>query len=395
MSRSQIGEMNKKSIQIKYGFLQALYWGVFGLTIAFINSYLSGLGLGVKYIGTISASFTLLAALLQAYLGKLSDLSGKYNWRNILFILVMFRICANVLLMLVEEANLSGIIFGFQVMLMHTMMPFINAANFYYEEKGIELNYGAARGMGSLFYAVLTYFLGLWVAKYGIGVILSVGLGLSIVLLICVYMMPFDKEGNSLVYPKESGSSNTNFINKYPKYIVMLVGFLLLMTFHNNAFTYMLQILEKVGGSNKELGTAFALAAIFEIPIMFGYSAIRKKYSSGKLLIISSIAFVIKGVLYLFAASITGIYIAQVTQLLSFAVFTPSSVYYTQEIMDGADKVKGQSIMSSFLTLGSVFGSLIGGFLIDQRGINFNLTFILVLTVIATILIIYSREDNL
>ena len=57
-------------------------------------------------------------------------------------------------------------------------------------------------------------------------------------------------------------------------------------------------------------------------------------------------------------------------QIGSFALYIPSSVYYVNETMLDQDKFKGQAVMTATNTLGGVFGSLFGGFLIDNAGVG-------------------------
>lgn len=385
--------MNRKSIQWRYGLLQGFYWGLFGLTIAFVNSYLTGIGLGVEYVGTITAVFTMLAGIMQSFLGHLSDRSTKYNWKNLIIILLTIRIAVNGLLMINNNLFFAGILYGIAVLLVHAMMPFVNAANFYYEEKNIELNYGVARGVGSLFYAALTYLVGNWIASIGVHVVLTSSLVIGMLFLITILTMPYNKEDDVVVDHVPDGVSE-GFFRKYPKFILMITAFALIMAFHNNTTIYMLQILETVKAGNKELGTALSIAAMCELPMMFGFSALKKRMSTGNILLFSSVAYFIKGIIYIFASSVMGIYVAQVLQMLSFASFASAAVYYTQERMSIKDKIQGQSIMSSFQTFGSVLGSLIGGFVIKSKGIIFNVWLMVILIFIAFILILVSREDK-
>jgi len=386
--------MDRKSIQWRYGLLQGFYWGLFGLTIAFVNSYLTGIGLGVEYVGAITAIFTLLAGIMQSFLGHLSDRSTKFNWKNLIAILLVIRIIVNLLLMINSNLFIAGILYGLAILLVHAMMPFVNAANFYYEEKNIELNYGMARGVGSLFYAALTYIVGNWIASFGVHVVLTSSLLIGVLFFMTLLSMPYNKEDDLVVEVAPDDTLKQGFFKKYPKFILMITAFALIMAFHNNTTIYMLQILETVKAGNKELGTALSIAAMCELPMMFGFSALKKRMATGNIILFSSVAYFIKGLIYIFASSVMGIYIAQVLQMLSFASFASAAVYYTQERMDIKDKIQGQSIMSSFQTFGSVLGSLIGGFVIKSKGIIFNVWLMVILIFISFVLILISREDR-
>ena len=78
----------------------------------------------------------------------------------------------------------------------------------------------------------------------------------------------------------------------------------------------------------------------------------------------------IKALLTLLAPNVFGIYIAQITQLLGFALQVPASVYYVNALMKPQDRVKGQAFMTATNTLGSIGGSLIGGVVLDTFGVS-------------------------
>lgn len=69
------------------------------------------------------------------------------------------------------------------------MMPMINAANFYYENRKIPMQFGIARGCGSLFYAVLSLILEKLTADGDISKVYA-GLMVSAALLFILFIMP-------------------------------------------------------------------------------------------------------------------------------------------------------------------------------------------------------------
>ena len=64
------------------------------------------------------------------------------------------------------------------------------------------------------------------------------------------------------------------------------------------------------------------------------------------------------------------IYVTEITQLFSFALFLSASVYYTNEIMVEKDKVKGQAYLTCSGTIGAMLGSFLGGWLIEHFGVE-------------------------
>ena len=64
------------------------------------------------------------------------------------------------------------------------------------------------------------------------------------------------------------------------------------------------------------------------------------------------------------------IYLAQVCQMFAYALFVPASVYYVNEKIAVADRVKGQSLVTTSMTLSGVFANFAGGIMLDALGVG-------------------------
>ena len=94
------------------------------------------------------------------------------------------------------------------------------------------------------------------------------------------------------------------------------------------------------------------------------------------------------------------LYLAHIFQLVSFALFLPGMVHFTDEIMSRGEAVKGQALYTTMVTAATVVASLAGGVILDASGPK-TLTFISTLATIAgAVLIIFtidkikSREER-
>ena len=140
------------------------------------------------------------------------------------------------------------------------------------------------------------------------------------------------------------------------------------------------------------MGIASGIAAALELPTMIAFSYMVRKLSSGTLLKISGIFFTLKSALTLFAGGIGGVYLAQTMQIFGFALFVPASVYYTNSLIRPRDRAKGQALMTATNTIGSIFGSLLGGFLVEGKGILFALLVSTIIAAAGTLLMFVSTE---
>ena len=74
--------------------------------------------------------------------------------------------------------------------LLQVIQPLINSVSVYYVNQGVNVDFGAARGIGSLSYALASYLLGGLVENYGCSMILFAGILMVLVICITVFSMP-------------------------------------------------------------------------------------------------------------------------------------------------------------------------------------------------------------
>ena len=240
--------------------------------------------------------------------------------------------------------------------------------------QGVSVDFGSARGIGSLSYAAASYVLGIVVEKFGTRSILMAGILVALVLLVTVLSMPV-LSSSAASRPKEKEPEQNDagllvFAGRYKNFMLTLAGITLLFTFHNMNNAYLIKVIENVGGTSADMGRMLSIAAVTELPVMFLFSRISKHFKSSTLLIVSGAFFAIRAAGFMLAGNVMTMYLAAMLQIGSFALYIPSSVYYVNETMLDQDKFKGQAVMTATNTLGGVFGSLFGGFLIDNAGVG-------------------------
>ncbi len=142
------------------------------------------------------------------------------------------------------------------------------------------------------------------------------------------------------------------------------------------------------------MGTATALAGFLELPAMALFPLIlRKLHHAGAVLKLSGVALVLKTLITLLAPNVGWIYVAQCLQFFAFALFVPASVYYVNQVIRGADKVKGQASMTMALGLSGMIGSFLGGLMLDSSGgVSFMLTVGLGVSLIGLLLVLILIE---
>jgi PPP family 3-phenylpropionic acid transporter len=358
----------KLSINTRYKAMQGLFWMLFCVSSGFISLYLQGRGLGNAGIGTVTAIFGMLAALLQPVMGGITDRSSRLTWRKMILLLAIPYLLICVVMPFIPGAWAGALFMGLLILLGNTIMPFINSAHFDYSHAGEYINFGVARGIGSGLYALMALIIGVLAEKYGVEMVPISGILIAMLFIVVVFRMPSTTE--SIAKAPREKTIQKGFLLRYPAFTFMLLACLLMLTTHNIVNTYLLQIIQSLGGNSGQLGIALAIQAVVEVPVLFGFSRLLKRFRPKTLMLTAAIGFALKALMYAVSGSVLMIYLIQFTQMISFALFVSASVYYTSEIISKEDQITGQAFMTSMMAAGTVLGGLTGGWLLELSGMT-------------------------
>ena len=357
---------------------------VLGFTVYFLNEN----GYTALEVGVLLAVFGIIAANVQPLLGYIADTNEKVDFKSILTWRGFVTAALFIPLYLFDKnKSVIGVLFGIIFVLTSSMSPFVNASCFYYTNKGINVDFGKARGFGSFSFAIASYILGAFTKTHGSRVVSFNGIIFAIVFLAIVMALP-RVDGPSVENKEESKKVANNkidiigFIKKYPSFFLMFLATVFAMCFQNADCGYLIQIIEDLGGDSSQLGTANAIAAMVEIPIMFTISRIIKKIKVKKLIAIACFMYVLRGFVF-HIPTLKAIYFAQFLQMFSYAILIPVTVYLSNEEMQEEDKNRGQTFIGMAVTIGLILGSFVGGELISRGGTNLLETGCIVIALIS------------
>ena len=345
---------------------------VLGFTVYFLNQN----GYTSSEIGILLAVFGIVAAIRQPLLGHIADKNSKVDFKVILTFSSLIVVVLFILLYYFDKNKIViGIIFGMIFIFTSSMSPFVNESCFYYKRRGINVNFGIARGFGSFSFAVFSYLLGVFTNDYGSKVIAFSGIISAVLFFIVVLLLPRvenrDSSAQSEIVANDvsANKSNSNLIKKYPSFFMVVLATIFAICFQNADCGYLINIIENLGGNSSHLGIANAIAAMAEIPIMFLITRIIKKIRIKKLILIACAFYIVRGLIFCIS-NMAAVYIAQLLQMFTYAIIIPSTVYLSDEMMQNEDKNKGQAFIGMAVTIGLILGSLLGGQLVSIGGVN-------------------------
>lgn len=391
----------KKMLNISYGAIQGTYWMYFGAIMSFASVFLLDKNYSNSEIGVILAAASILAVVLQPLLADAADKARKITLTDITGIITIGLLAATAsFYVFTSKTLILSILFILLGALLTSLQPLINSMAFYLSKSGHAINFGVTRSGGSVAYAVLCAILGSLVTAYGTRVIPATGIAILVLMLLC--LAATDKLYKKAVSEKDTcdaaektdqdaeGISLIGFVTRNKYFVLFSVG-IVFVFFQNSVFnTYMAQIIMNVGGTSGQMGRLFSFMALLELPGLFFFSQLRKRFSCQFMLKVSSVAFVLKVFLSYIAPSVAFIYAAFLFQLISFPIFLSASVHLVDEVMEKGEAVKGQSFVTGMITLSNVFASLVGGVILDLRGASLLLLVSTVLCVIGTLIVVFA-----
>lgn len=411
--------MNKSSklLTLKYAFLQSTYWISQCVIGSFATVFLRAKDFSNTQIGIILSLGLVLAIILQLIIGSFADKNNNIPLRNIVMVL-MFIVVALVIIMYITPSSFLVIAINFCLVyaIQSALYPLINSLAVEYINKGFNLNYGLSRGMGSISFALTSFLFGMYVTSFGVNYLLPIFLFLYLFVIISNFVFKIKAPVEDLplqhindndnefyssehINPEEKTTSSSplyaNFFIKYKTFSILLLGITMLFYSHNLISTYLINIVESVGGNSTSMGISLAITAAVELPTMAAFTYIVRKIKCNTLIKISAFFFFAKVCIMWLAPNVYIVYLSQAMQMFAYALFTPASVYYVNSIVDEQDKVKGQSMLGVAMCLAGTIANVSGGRLLDIFGVTYMLLLGAIVTAIGFIIVCISTNKRM
>lgn len=378
--------MKSYSLFFKFTLCQVLYYLSYATVIGFAAAYLQSKGFSNTIIGIFFACSSIICILSQSVYGSFLDRNLQYSAKNFLVATCVTTIvCVTILILWPYPV----VIFLCYVLLDTVMLlnaSLFNSFAMEYINSGIALNYAFSRGIGSVFYAVASLFVGFLVVQFQLECIFPICLVIQILLFFSYLTLPLvTRQTNHMEnkQTKEQIDSLPAFLLHNPNLLLFFLSLLLIYISYTSVNNFMINIVESIGGSGKELGISSAIAAIVELPAMALFLPFSKKITYQKMLTLSCSFFLIKVLCTTFSHNIFQLYLSQLLQFASYGLFVPASAYYINDILTDKDKTKGQSALGIFtFGLSGLIASMLSGTVLDYFDVH---TLLILETILASL----------
>ena len=383
-------------LTIHYTLHQIAYWAASAGILSFATTFLLAKGFPASQVGLLMACASILSCVTQPALAARADRSKRCVLGPMITVLTGVSVLAFALLLVKGlPSGAFALLYLVGVWAFDAMMPLLNAVCVYYDEQGTPINYGVARGLGSLSYSLAALGLGQVIEKLGPNwMVYMVLLLLPVCVLITLSYPNMGKARQVVAADMDRGNVCTvaEFFVRYRWYCRSLVGVLLLAMFHAMTENYLIAIMERLGGDSRHVGVALFIATAVEAGILLFLNQIRARISDNWLFRIAAFSFLLKSAIFLVAPSIPVIYAAQLLQMTSYSFLAPIQIYYASAKVHPIDMVKGQAFITASYTLGCAMGNLTGGFLLESFGVEVILSAGVAIAAVGTLVLLLTVE---
>lgn len=375
-------------IDLHYAAVQGTYWSSICTLVGFSTVYLSHEGLSDTLIGLGYSLLGVLSIVLQMVISNFSDHHNKIPLKYILAGMFVIAIvcCASLLLI---PLPIAGIVAFFIVAeaFQSSASGLTNALLMQYVDRGLPVNYGWPRSIGSIGYAGSAFILGRFVASHPPTILISIFIAISAAAVLSVMAMP-NPDRMAAVYHMESASmagkereetpvtAYWQMLRGNPTLIVFLCACVVAAVGQSAGTTFLIRIMESAGGGTKEMGIGMLIQSGAELPMMLLSGYLLKKFKSGHILVVSLFCGFLKILFLALAPSLGYIYGALAFSVFCFGLFGFASVFYVNGLVKPTEKVRAQSLVTLCYNhgLGSIIGNLYSGSVMDTWGLKTLLT---------------------
>lgn len=383
-----------KSLQMKYNILHILFWISYLSIYGYIAIFLQYKGLTNAEIGVVSGAGALLSMFVSPFISSLISKIKGLTIKKMMLILYFIMLVLFVSLVFFDlPIWLIMMMYVALLCLAVSNVPFLSMICMDYLKAGKYVNFGLSRGMGSVAYAVGAVVVSQMISWINPTVIVYVYIIFSLLLLYVLFSMP-DTPVSQV--PEAKKVSVFTIIKNYRTFFLMLLSFAFVYSASNTISTYLINIIENLGGNTSIYGIAIFFMAASEMPFMAITHNLLKKYKAETLLLAAIFFYLVRNFTICFAPNIVIVLIGMMFQGISFGIFTATIAYYVNDYLKVEDQMMGQTMIAMMSSgLGAAIGNIVGGFLQDYFGIESMFVFIGVMTVIGFVIMVLTVKDKI
>jgi PPP family 3-phenylpropionic acid transporter len=380
-----------RRVNVMYALLHIAYWAVFASFTAFQTALLLERGFTSSEAGICASVRCLAGIVAQPLLGRWADRHPAVSYNRILNVCLTAGLVISIGFCLARPSFLGTVLILLALGALElNVYPILDCMAVQFINTGMDVNYSLGRGLGSVSYALSCVILGRQADVLGLESVLVTHAVLLAIMIVIVALYPVPPQTiRSQQEQPEKGNSGSMWalLRGNPSFALMLGAVFFGLMAVLPVVSFLINVVEELGGGSSELGLALFLMAAAELPGAYVFRLLRRRAGSRGLLAASVGFMAVKSVLILLSPNLIWLLAVQPIQMLGYGLFTPASVYYANENVPDASRAQGQSLMMVASNgLGGVVGNLLGGWAMDLGGTQAMLLTSIACGVVGTVL---------
>lgn len=374
-----------QTTSFQFSALEFFFWAAFANYYPYVVVFLRENSFSNTTIGTILSINSAIIILAQPFWGFVSD------WvRSVKKVFILCMSIATVLIFALPFfqqvlwiAILAATITFFESPLQALLDSWV--------VRGIQNKPGSSYGMirlwGSLGFALTALASGYLVELWGVRRIFMVFTGVAVLV---VFICSLQKDVKPVEKALHVNINPAQLLKNKPYVFFVIIATLVFIPLRSSMM-FMPNLMEQLGGSERQYGLLFFVSAFSEVPVLLLSGKLIQRFKPQLMIAFAMILFVLRQFLFIVVATPIQLILIQSIQGFSFGLFLSGSVYYIYEMAPNHLKATAQTFATSmFFGLSGVLGSFIGGLIIDQFDLGTMYRMGLVITVLGAILFVFQ-----
>ncbi|MDT8307856.1 MAG: MFS transporter [Anaerolineae bacterium] len=346
------------------GALYFTYFMALGSFMPFINLYYERMGLSGIQIGILAATPLLISSATVLLWGSLADvlhLHSRMLQMNLL-------LGAGAVFLLATGRSFQALLALVAVYAFFTapIVPLLDSSALE-ASRDSGRSYGQLRAWGAVGWSISTIVIGLIIERFAIRYLFYGYVALIMVTFAFALFQP--RRAEVLTSSLRQGLAKLLADQALLLFLLSVLLISLTLSAVNAFFSI---YLDGIGAGEANIGLAWAVASLSEIPVMLYSGRLVRRIGSTGLIKISFVTFAIRWLLYSVIHTPALAIAVQALHGLSFATFLVGAVTFVNERAPSGLSTTAQSLFNLVaFGIGSIIGSVLGGYLYQSAGMFF------------------------
>lgn len=385
--RQKINILNKlPSINIlKFTSLEFFFWATLSTYYPFVVVFLMSKGYSSTIIGVILSINSFVVVIAQPFWGMISD--WVRSVKKVFILCLSLAACIMLTLPLYQSILSLIVVFILLTFFESPLVPLMDSWVIQGIQTEKNIAYGNIRLWGSIGFSLFVYVIGKTLDYVSIHIIFPTFVVLAIITIFLSSTIKITASAERI--PFKNLKIGRLLKNYY--YVTFLLFAVTLFIPHRASALFLANLIAHVDGTQEQLGLCFSLMALSEVPIFIFSRQLIKRYKPVHLILVSTVFFIIRHVLFLYASTPLQAILLQMLQGPSFALFLIGTVYYINALAPDSLKSTAQTVGSAvFFGVSGIIGSFGGGWIIDNLGLHHMYLLGIIMSAVISILFILS-----